>query len=185
MSKSKGKSGEELEKLEHELGGVMNEFKAFILKGNIIDMAVGVIIGGAFSTIVSSLVGDILMPILGALTGGADFTSFKYVISTGAAEGEEAAIMYGNFLQSIFNFLIIGLCMFFMIKAIAMVTSKLHHEEAKAAEKPAGPTSEELLAEIRDLLKSQEGITAAQAVVAGNAAGTAEAAATQEAAAKS
>lgn len=142
--------------------GVMQEFKAFILKGNIIDMAVGVIIGGAFSKIVTSLVNDILMPLLGAVTGGADFDTFKIVLSPAVkdAAGEiikaEAAVRYGLFFQNILDFLIIGACMFFMIKAVAMISSRLRHEEEKKEAAPAGPTQEELLAEIRDLLKAQQ-----------------------------
>ena len=142
--------------------GVMQEFKAFILKGNIIDMAVGVIIGGAFSKIVTSLVNDILMPLLGAVTGGADFDTFKIVLSPAVkdAAGEiikaEAAVRYGLFLQNILDFLIIGACMFFMIKAVAMISSRLRHEEEKKEAAPTGPTQEELLAEIRDLLKAQQ-----------------------------
>ena len=144
------------------LNNVMKEFKAFILKGNIIDMAVGVIIGGAFSKIVTSLVNDILMPVLGALTGGASFNTLKYVINPAVWENgekvkEEAAILYGSFLQNILDFIIIGACMFFMIKAVAVVSSRFHNEEEKKEEAPApaGPTQEELLAEIRDLLKER------------------------------
>lgn len=143
------------------INSVMKEFKAFILKGNIIDMAVGVIIGGAFSKIVTSLVNDILMPLLGALTGGASFNTLKYVIHPAAtingAEVEEAAILYGSFLQNILDFLIIGVCMFFMIKTAAVISSRLRHEEEakEEAPAPAGPTQEELLAEIRDLLKER------------------------------
>lgn len=147
----------------NNLNSVMKEFKAFILKGNIIDMAVGVIIGGAFSKIVTSLVNDILMPLLGALTGGASFNTLKYVIHPAVKEGEtvlaeEAAILYGSFLQNILDFIIIGACMFFMIKAVAVVSSRFRHEEAAAEEAPApaGPTQEELLAEIRDLLKEKK-----------------------------
>ena len=143
---------------------VMKEFKAFILKGNIIDMAVGVIIGGAFSKIVTSLVNDILMPALGALTGGADFSTLKWVINPAVTDGAgneivaEAAIKYGSFLQNIFDFLIIGVCMFFMIKAVATISARVRHEEEKKEEPaPAGPTAEELLAEIRDLLKETKG----------------------------
>lgn len=143
--------------------GVMNEFKAFILKGNIIDMAVGVIIGGAFSKIVTSLVNDILMPLLGAVTGGADFCTFEFVINpavldeAGNTITEAAAIRYGMFIQNILDFLIIGACMFFMIKAVSVISARFRHEEAKKEEPaaPAGPTSEELLAEIRDLLKER------------------------------
>lgn len=139
---------------------VMEEFKKFILRGNIIDMAVGVIIGGAFSKIVTSLVNDILMPALGAVIGQTSFTNLRYVIhpaGVDAAGNEiaEAAILYGSFLQNVFDFLIIGLCMFFMIKTVAVVSAKFHHEEEKAVEETAaaGPTTEELLTEIRDLLK--------------------------------
>lgn len=155
---SKEKSG-----LEKKLSGTMSEFKKFILKGNIIDMAVGVIIGGAFSKIVTSLVNDILMPLLGAVTGGASFNAYKLVIhpavldEAGNVVTPEAAVLYGSFIQNIVDFLIVGLCMFFMIKAVAMVTARFHREEEKKEEPaPAGPTTEELLAEIRDLLKEKE-----------------------------
>ena len=147
-----------------KMGDVMKEFKAFILKGNIIDMAVGGIIGGAISNNVSSLVNDILMPALGAVTGGADFSTLEWVLNPAVydAAGNEvkaaAAIKYGSFLQNIFDFLIIGICMFFMIKTVAMISAKLRHEEEKK-EEPApaltGPTTEELLSEIRDLLKER------------------------------
>lgn len=143
------------------IGSVMEEFKKFILRGNIIDMAVGVIIGGAFSKIVTSLVNDILMPALGAVIGQTSFTNFKFVIHpemTDAAGNvvAEAAILYGSFLQNIFDFLIIGLCMFFMLKAVALVSARFHHqEEEKEEAAAAGPSTEELLAEIRDLLREQ------------------------------
>lgn len=146
------------------ISNVMEEFKKFILRGNIIDMAVGVIIGGAFSKIVTSLVNDILMPILGAVIGQTSFTNFKFVIhpaGVDAAGNEiaEAAILYGSFLQNVFDFLIVGLCMFFMIKAVAMVSARFRHEEEKVEESPtpAGPTTEELLTEIRDLLREKNG----------------------------
>jgi len=156
--------GKDMKALEKKLEGTMGEFKKFILKGNIIDMAVGVIIGGAFSKIVTSLVNDILMPALGAITGGASFNTLKYVIHPAVVDGAgnevsaEAAILYGSFIQNIIDFLIIGFCMFFMVKAIAMVTARFRHEEEEKAPAPAGPTAEELLAEIRDLLKEKESI---------------------------
>lgn len=133
------------------------EFKEFAFKGNVIDMAVGVIIGGAFSKIVTSLVNDILMPILGALTGGINFSDMKFVISSAVLEsGEPAAIAYGSFIQNIIDFLIIAVCIFVMVKVVAKVTEKMKKEEApEAPEAPKGPTQEELLAEIRDLLKEQ------------------------------
>lgn len=153
--------GKDMKALEKKLEGTMSEFKKFILKGNIIDMAVGVIIGGAFSKIVTSLVNDILMPALGAVTGGASFNTLKYVIhpavfdEAGNEIAAETAILYGSFIQNIIDFLIIGFCMFFMVKAIAAVTARFHREEEKEAPGPAGPAAEELLTEIRDLLKEK------------------------------
>ncbi len=137
----------------------MKEFKEFIAKGNVIDMAVGVIIGGAFGKIVTSLVNDILMPLLGLLTGGADFSTKKIVLSPAVIEGgevikEEGAILYGAFIQNIIDFLLVALCIFFFVKAIAKMKDKLaKKEEEKPEEKK--PTSEELLTEIRDLLKEK------------------------------
>lgn len=139
------------------------EFKKFILKGNIFDMAVGVIIGGAFGKIVTSLVNDILMPFIGIFVGGIDFTTLRYVISpavldeTGAVIEEEAAICYGNFIQQTVDFLIIALCIFFMLKAATAVSKKLHAEKETAPEPPKGPTAEELLTEIRDMMRENKG----------------------------
>ena len=125
------------------------EFKEFISKGNVMDMAVGVIIGGAFGKIVTSLVNDILMPLIGIITGGIDFTTLSVKVG-------EAELMYGNFIQSVIDFLIVALCIFFMTKAIARAGEKLRKkQEEEAAAAPAGPTSEELLTEIRDLLKNK------------------------------
>ena len=137
----------------------MKEFKEFIAKGNVIDMAVGVIIGGAFGKIVTSLVNDILMPLLGLLTGGADFSTKKIVLSPAVIEGgevvkAEGAILYGAFIQNIIDFLLIAICIFFFIKAINKMKDKLaKKEEEKPEEKK--PTQEELLTEIRDLLKEK------------------------------
>lgn len=127
----------------------MKEFKEFVAKGNILDMAIGVIIGGAFGKIVTSLVNDVLMPLIGIITGGIDFTTLSVQVG-------DAELLYGNFIQSVIDFLIVALCIFFITKAIAKASSKLKkkEEEAKAAE-PAKPTSEELLTEIRDLLKNK------------------------------
>lgn len=137
-----------------------NEFKEFIAKGNVLDMAVGVIIGGAFGKIVTSLVNDILMPLLGMITGGADFSGKKWVMSPAVMENgevvkEEAALLYGSFIQNIIDFLLIAVCIFFMLKVVNKVSSKLKKEEEKP-EEPAKPTSEELLTEIRDLLKENK-----------------------------
>lgn len=137
-----------------------NEFKKFAFKGNVIDMAVGVIIGGAFGKIVTSLVNDIIMPVIGFITGGTSFGSYKMVLSPAEldAAGEvikaEAAIMYGSFIQNVVDFFIIAMCIFFFVK----LANNMHKEkeEAAAPEPPKGPTQEELLAEIRDLLKEKK-----------------------------
>ena len=130
--------------------GFIKEFKEFAMKGNVMDMAVGVIIGGAFGKIVSSLVDDILMPIVGMITGNIDFTSLAFQIG----DGEEAAVLkYGNFIQNTVDFIIVAFCIFLMLKAINKMNRKKAEPEAPAA--PAGPTQEELLAEIRDLLKQK------------------------------
>ena len=133
------------------------EFKEFAFKGNVVDMAVGVIIGGAFGKIVTSLVSDILMPILGALTGGINFSDMKLVIGNAVLEnGEPAAIAYGSFIQNIIDFLIMAMYIFFMIKVLNKITTSLKKPEEEKKEEPKGPTQEELLAEIRDLLKEQK-----------------------------
>lgn len=138
------------------------DFKDFISKGNVLDMAVGVIIGGAFGKIVTSLVNDILMPLLGIVTGGADFSTKKIVLSPAEvdAAGEvikaEAAILYGSFVQNIIDFLLIALCIFFITKAVAKAGEKLKKQEEAKPEEPKKPTSEELLTEIRDLLKESK-----------------------------
>lgn len=140
------------------------DFKKFAFKGNIIDMSIGVIIGGAFSKIVTSLVNDVLMPLLGLITGGVHFGSLKLVLSpakldeAGNVIKEEAALLYGSFLQNVFDFLIIALCIFFVTKAVMTLSAKLRKkQEEVAAEEAAEPTKEEvLLTEIRDLLKAQQ-----------------------------
>ena len=130
--------------------GFISEFKEFAMKGNVLDMAVGVIIGGAFGKIVSSLVDDVLMPVIGMLTGNVDFTNLSFQIG----EGEGAAILkYGNFIQNTVDFLIVAFCIFIMLKGINKLNRK--KEEPAAPPAPAGPTQEELLAEIRDLLKKK------------------------------
>lgn len=135
--------------------GFFKEFKEFAMKGNVMDMAVGVIIGGAFGKIVSSLVDDVLMPFIGMLTGGIDLSGLSYKVMLPAVDGGEpvagAVLKYGAFIQNIIDFLIIAFCIFLMIKGMNKLMSK--KEEAPAP--PAGPTQEELLAEIRDLLKNK------------------------------
>ncbi|MBQ6770054.1 MAG: large-conductance mechanosensitive channel protein MscL [Bacteroidales bacterium] len=141
------------------MGKFMKEFKEFAMKGNVMDMAVGVVIGGAFGKIVSSLVSDIIMPLIGAITGGLNFTEWKWVIREAVMEGEtvvkpELCLTWGNFLQVVFDFIIIAFSIFMVIKGINSLKRK---EEEKPAEPAAsaGPTQEELLAEIRDLLKNK------------------------------
>ena len=130
--------------------GFISEFKEFAMKGNVLDMAVGVIIGGAFGKIVSSLVDDILMPLVGVVTGNVDFTKLEFAFG----EGDLAATLkYGNFIQNTVDFLIVAFCIFMMIKGMNKLNKKKEEEAAPAA--PAGPTQEELLAEIRDLLKQK------------------------------
>ena len=124
--------------------GFIKEFKEFAVQGNVMDMAVGVIIGGAFGKIVSSLVDDIIMPVVGVLTGGVDFKDLAAVVG-------DAKITYGVFVQNVIDFLIIAISIFCVIKAI----NKFKKKEAPAPEAPAGPTTEELLADIKDILKNK------------------------------
>ena len=129
----------------------ISEFKAFISKGNVMDLAVGVIIGGAFQSIVNSLVNDIIMPILGAIFGGLDFSHWAIALGS----GENAAqLTYGNFISAVVNFLIIALILFVIIKA---VNKAMEIGKKKEEEKPAEPPKEEvLLTEIRDLLTERK-----------------------------
>lgn len=137
---------------------MFKEFKEFAFKGNVVDMAVGVIIGGAFGTIVNSLVNDVIMPVFGHLTAGMDFKNLKFVLSEAVMDGAtvvkpEAAICYGNFIQNIINFLIIAFSMFAAIKLVTRAFKKKEVEE-EAAE-PSAPTTDELLTQIRDILKDK------------------------------
>lgn len=128
----------------------LHEFKKFIMRGNVIDMAAGVIIGGAFSKIVTSLVNDIAMPLIGLVIGGVDFTSLAVSLPSKSADG--AVLSYGMFLQNVLDFLIIAACIFFFTKLI----SKLHRKKEEEPEPPPPPDrTEVLLEEIRDLLKEQ------------------------------
>ncbi len=145
----------------------LTEFKEFAMRGNVLDMAVGVIIGGAFGKIVTSVVNDLIMPAVGMLVGGVNFTDLKLVLKDEVAEqlneaGEviqaavpAVSINYGNFLQQTFDFLIIAFCIFLMVKAVAKLTKK--KEEAPAPAPAPEPSAEEkLLTEIRDLLKEKK-----------------------------
>jgi large conductance mechanosensitive channel len=137
------------------------EFKDFAFKGNVLDMAVGVIIGGAFGKIVTSIVNDIIMPLFGYVTSGSDFKTMKWTLSEAVIQGgavvkPEAAIMYGNFIQNVVDFLIIAFSIFIFIRIInkAKAAKPSVQEEIKPEPKK-GPTQEELLIEIRDLLKNK------------------------------
>jgi large conductance mechanosensitive channel len=148
--------------------GLLQEFKTFALKGNVVDMAVGVIIGGAFGKIVTSLVNDVIMPPIGYLTGGVDFKDLKWVIQEAVEATDttaaiaEVSLKYGAFVQQIIDFLIIAVSVFAMIKLINKLSNLRKKEEEAAAAEPAPapepePTKEEvLLAEIRDLLKERK-----------------------------
>ena len=128
----------------------IKEFKEFAVKGNVIDMAVGVVVGSAFGKIVSSLVGDVIMPVVGVLTGGVNFTDLKITIKEAVGENAAVTINYGNFIQVTIDFLIIAFCIFLAIKAINQL-KKPEKQEPKA---PAEHNDEvKLLSEIRDLLK--------------------------------
>lgn len=141
------------------MGKFIQEFREFAVKGNAVDMAVGVIIGGAFGKIVTSIVNDIIMPPIGYLIGGVNFTDLKYelpAVDLGIEKLAPATIAYGNFIQTCIDFFIIAFCVFLLVKGI----NKLAHKKPAAPEAPAAPPApskeEQLLTEIRDLLKERK-----------------------------
>ena len=138
-----------------EKKGIVAEFKEFITRGNVMDMAVGIIIGGAFTAIVTSLVNDLLMPIIGAIFGGIDFTSLKYVIRAAdeAAGIEEAVIRYGSFIQAIVNFLLIAIVIFLLVRGLNKLRRKKEEPAPEPAPDPEPCEEVKLLTEIRDALK--------------------------------
>lgn len=146
---------------------LFDEFKEFALKGNVVDMAVGVVVGGAFSKVVSSVVSDLITPVIGLLTAGMDFKDLKWVLSSTVAEDGsvvETAITYGNFIQALVDFVIIGFSIMFVVKAMnkarelgeSRKKAAAAAEAAAEAEQPKEPTEAELLKEIRDLLANRE-----------------------------
>lgn len=145
--------------------GFFKEFKEFAMKGNVIDMAVGVVIGAAFGKIVSSLVDDIIMPLVGVATGGINFTDYKIVLQKAVMDGQEVitpevTMNWGAWVQTIVDFLIVAFCIFVMIKFMNNLRKRAEkaqkEEEAASAAAPAAPTKEEeLLTEIRDILKNK------------------------------
>ncbi len=135
------------------MSNFVKDFKEFALKGNVMDMAIGVIIGGAFGKIVASLVDDIIMPFVGWLVGGIDLSALKVVVPAAIEGTEPATINYGMFIQTCIDFLIIALSIFLAIKMIAKMSRKHKEEEAAAPAEPSA--TEKLLAEIRDELKKK------------------------------
>ncbi|MFZ2948052.1 MAG: large-conductance mechanosensitive channel protein MscL [Desulfuromonadaceae bacterium] len=132
--------------------GMLKEFKEFAVKGNVVDMAVGIIIGGAFGKIITSLVGDVIMPPIGVALGGVDFSNLSIIVQEAIDKKPAVVISYGKFLQTIIDFLIIAFAIFMAIKAL----NSLKKKEAEAPVAPAVPPNQEvLLAEIRDLLKNK------------------------------
>ena len=140
------------------------EFKAFAMRGNVLDMAVGVVIGGAFGKITTSLVNDIIMPLISMITGGVDFSAWKWVLKAAVMEGTEVikpeiAVNFGNLVSVVLDFIIIAFAVFCMLKVINKMHDKISKPEPEAEEEPEEepePTKEELLlTEIRDLLKEQ------------------------------
>ncbi|MDE6109475.1 MAG: large-conductance mechanosensitive channel protein MscL [Muribaculaceae bacterium] len=141
------------------MGKFFSDFKEFAMRGNVVDMAVGVVIGGAFGAIVTSLVSQVIMPAVGLLTGGVNFNELKWVLKEAAVDAAgtelpEVAIGYGAFIQSILDFVIIAFCIFVLIRM--MMKMKKKEEAVEAAEEPAGPTQEQLLTEIRDILQKRD-----------------------------
>lgn len=140
------------------MGNVLQEFKQFAMRGNVIDMAVGIIIGGAFGKIVSSVVADMIMPAIGLLVGGVNFTDLKIVLKQAVVEGDKVitpavTLNYGNFIQVTFDFIIIAFAVFLLVKGVNSLSKK---KEETPATPPAPPADVQLLTEIRDLLKEKE-----------------------------
>lgn len=136
-----------------------HEFKEFAMRGNVLDMAIGVVIGAAFGKITTSLVNDIIMPLIALITGGIDLTQWNIILNkTAVAAGDAAPVMLGigNLLAVILDFIIVAFAMFLLVKAMNKLAALKKKDEEPAPEEPAGPTTEELLAEIRDLLKEQK-----------------------------
>ncbi len=145
---------------------MIKEFKEFIARGNVVDLAVGIIIGAAFTAIVNSLVADLINPIIGLLTGGTDFSGHYLVLKGNVADGASlaaardsgaAVFAYGAFLSAVINFLIIAWAVFLLVKGVNKLQSAAARQKEEAAAAPAGPTQEDLLLQIRDELRAQRG----------------------------
>lgn len=139
-----------------KMGGFLKEFKEFAVKGNMFDMAVGVIIGGAFKSLVDSLTANIIMPIISIFTGGVNFSAWRITLGTKVVDGETVAneLLFGDFISAIINFVIMAFVVFLMVKALNRLRELGRKQEAEAPAAPPEPSNEEkLLTEIRDLLK--------------------------------
>lgn len=138
---------------EQEIMSMLKEFKEFAVKGNVVDMAVGIIVGAAFGKIVSSFVGDVIMPPIGMLLGGVDFSDLAITLKEAVGEAPAVVLSYGKFIQTLIDFTIIAFAIFMAVKAI----NTLKRKEQEAPTAPPAPTKEEvLLTEIRDLLKARK-----------------------------
>ena len=135
-----------------------NEFKTFAMRGNVLDMAIGVVIGAAFGKITTSVVNDIIMPLIGLIIGGIDLTQWNILLNSAAVEAgaDPVTLGIGNLLAVILDFIIVAFAMFLLVKGINKLHSLGKKDEEPAPEEPAAPTAEELLTEIRDLLKEQQ-----------------------------
>ena len=135
-----------------------NEFKTFAMRGNVLDMAIGVVIGAAFGKITTSVVNDIIMPLIGLITGGIDLTQWNILLNSAAVEAgaDPVTLGIGNLLAAILDFIIVAFAMFLLVKGINKLHSLGKKDEEPAPEEPDAPTAEELLTEIRDLLKEQQ-----------------------------
>lgn len=136
----------------------LNEFKTFAMRGNVLDMAIGVVIGAAFGKITTSVVNDIIMPLIGLITGGIDLTQWNILLNSAAVEAgaDPVTLGIGNLLAVILDFIIVAFAMFLLVKGINKLHSLGKKDEEPAPEEPDAPTAEELLTEIRDLLKEQQ-----------------------------
>ncbi|MBF0913873.1 large conductance mechanosensitive channel protein MscL [Candidatus Gracilibacteria bacterium] len=143
---------------------IFKEFREFAIKGNVVDLAVAVIIGAAFGKIVTSIVEDLVMPVIGWLIGDIDFSNIYYAfgnpkvtegMTLAQAKAQGAVLAYGNFLTIVINFIIVAIAIFIVVKILNSAKDKMVKQEEKKEEKPKGPTQEQLLAEIRDLLKKK------------------------------
>jgi len=140
--------------------GFIKEFEDFAMRGNVMDMAVGIIVGGAFGKIVSSFVSDVIMPPIGLLVGGVDFSDLAVTLKSATTDAAGAVIPavtvnYGNFINTVLDFVIIAFAIFLMVKAVNRLKKRKAEAEVETPAAPPAPTSEELLAEIRDLLKKE------------------------------